>query len=225
MERVRIHILGDSTAANKLFSAFPERGWGQEVPAFFSEYVRVMNHAMNGRSTKSFIDEGRLDKALACMQNGDYVIIQFGHNDQKTDSPERFASIEDYQRNLRKMIQEVRQKGATPILLTSIYRRYFDEGKIRPNAHQGYPKAMKDVALELNVHCIDMCEVTRLWLEKLGDEESKQFYMIFDRPVGRYPSEMRDNTHLTVEGAYLVASMVIAELKKLPLHIKDFIIA
>ena len=125
-QSVNIFMIGDSTMANKLTAKEPERGWGQMFPLFFSEEVKIHNHAQNGRSTKSFIGEGRWKVVLDSLKPGDYVIIQFGHNDQKEDSTRHTDPFKTFRANLEKYINETRAKGAFPILCTSIVRRKFD---------------------------------------------------------------------------------------------------
>ena len=120
-------MIGDSTMADKTeLDISPERGWGQLFPTYLTEDIIVENHAMNGRSTKSFLDEGRWDSVTSRIRKGDIVLIQFGHNDQKITDPKRYASIEDYQQNLIAMIEQAKKKGASVILCTPISRRSFN---------------------------------------------------------------------------------------------------
>ena len=126
-----IHLMGDSTMAEKdLTGGNPERGWGMMLPNFVDDSFRVVNYAQNGRSTKSFIDRGLWDKVYDALRPGDYVFIQFGHNDAKADDPERYApAFGAYQDNLRQFVRGAREKGATPVLLTPVARRWFKDGK------------------------------------------------------------------------------------------------
>lgn len=147
-----IYMVGDSTMSVKKPEVAPETGWGMVLSAFFDDAVIIKNHAKNGRSTKSFIVEGRWINVLDSLTQGDFVLIQFGHNDQKHNSPERYTKpYGDYYRNLKKFVVESRQKGATPILLTSIVRRKFSEDGQLIDTHGDYPKAMRKVAENLNV--------------------------------------------------------------------------
>jgi pectinesterase len=117
---ITIFMIGDSTMANKsLAGGNPERGWGHVLPGFFSEDIRVDNHAMNGRSSKSFIDEGRWDKVLSQMKKGDYVFIQFGHNDEKPRADRHTDPGTTFDANLRKFVNETRTKGGIPVLFNS----------------------------------------------------------------------------------------------------------
>ena len=125
--QLTIFMIGDSTMANKVLDGGnPERGWGQVLPGFLSEEIRVDNHAVNGRSTKSFIDEGRWDKVLSLIRPGDYLFIQFGHNDEKAD-PKRHTDANggSFDANLTRFVTEAREKGAIPVLFNSIVRRNF----------------------------------------------------------------------------------------------------
>ena len=214
---MRIILFGDSTMQYNDASTYPQTGWGQMLPLFFNKEVEILNFAKNGCSTKSFIDLGIYDLAINEVKEGDYVVIQFGHNDQKPDKPERYTTVfGSYQENLRKMAKDVLSKGATPIFCTSIYRRFFDNGLIRENVHGDYPKALMQVAKEVNALCIDMTTITKELYAKMGDNESKRFFMIFDKGIyPHYPNGMYDNTHLRADGAYTMASIFVEELKKI----------
>ena len=123
---ITVFMIGDSTMADKnLTGGNPERGWGQMLPGYFSEDIRVDNHAMNGRSSKSFIDEGRWDKVLSLVKKGDYVFIQFGHNDEKPKADRHTDPGTTFDANLRKFVNETRAKGGIPVLFNSIVRRNF----------------------------------------------------------------------------------------------------
>ncbi len=204
-----VHLMGDSTMAEKdLPKAGAERGWGMMFQNFLDPaQVQVINYAQNGRSTKSFIDLGLWDKVYQAVKPGDYVFIQFGHNDAKADDPARYAAPWGaYQDNLRTFIDGVREKGGTPVLLTPIARRWFKQGKLDRNCHTDYPAAMKAVAAEKNVTLLDMTTPTLDWIEGLGDEASKAYFMI---STGK-----DDNTHLVPAGARKVTEMVCGLVKQ-----------
>lgn len=204
-----IHLTGDSTMADKDIKGGtnPERGWGMMFPNFLDEGVDVVNYAKNGRSTKSFIDEGLWDKVLGNLKEGDYVFIQFGHNDSKQSDSVRYAAPWGaYKANLEKFVLQTREKGGKPVLLTPVARRWFKEGGLDRNCHGDYPIVMKKVAEELNVPLLDMTSVTLDWLEGLGDEGSRPYYMI---STGK-----SDNTHTVARGARKLAEMTCAEIKK-----------
>ena len=202
-----IHLMGDSTMAEKdLSDGKLERGWGMMFPNFVDDTFRVVNYAQNGRSTKSFIDKGLWDMVQYALQPGDYVFIQFGHNDAKADDPDRYApAFGAYQENLRTFIRGAREKGATPILLTPVARRWFKNGKLDRNCHTDYPAAMKQVAEELGVTVLDITTPTLDWIESIGDEASKAYFMI---STGK-----DDNTHTVACGARKVTEIVCEALK------------
>ena len=211
-----IHLMGDSTMAEKdLSDGKPERGWGMMFPNFVDSTFRVVNYAQNGRSTKSFIDRGLWDIVEYALQPGDYVFIQFGHNDAKEADPERYApAFGAYQENLRTFIRGAREKGATPILLTPVARRWFKDGKLDRDCHGDYPAAMKQVAEEMGVTLLDITTPTLDWIESLGDEASRPYFMHL--PKGQYacaPLGKEDNTHTVASGARKVTEIVCEALK------------
>ena len=204
-----IHLMGDSTCADKDIKggANPERGWGMMFRNFVDNQYKVVNYAMNGRSTKSFIDEGRWDKVKDNLKEGDYVFIQFGHNDSKTTDSLRFAAPWGaYQDNLRRFIREAREKGAKPVLLTPVARRWFKKGRLDRNCHTDYPAAMKQVALQEDVPLLDITASSLDWLERLGDEGSKPYFMI---STGK-----NDNTHTVACGARAVSLLVCDAIRE-----------
>ena len=203
-----IHLMGDSTMAEKdLKGGNPERGWGMMFQNFVDSTFRVVNYAQNGRSTKSFIDRGLWDKVYNALQPGDYVFIQFGHNDAKADDPERYApAFGAYQDNLRTFIRGAREKGATPVLLTPLARRWFKNGQLDRNCHTDYPAAMKQVAEQEGVTLLDITTKSLDWLEGLGDEASKAYFMI---STGK-----DDNTHTIARGARKVTELVCEAVRE-----------
>ena len=215
-----VHLMGDSTMAEKdLPKAGEERGWGMMLQNFMDPgQVSVINYAQNGRSTKSFIDLGLWDKVKANLQAGDYVFIQFGHNDAKADDPARYApAFGAYQENLRLFVKTALDKGAHPVLLTPVARRWFKDGVLDRNCHTDYPEAMKQVAEEFGIPLLDITTASLNWLEALGDAASRPYFMI---STGK-----DDNTHTVAAGARKVTEMVcerirmqIPELAKHLLH-------
>ena len=210
---LRVFLIGDSTCATKdLAKQNPERGWGQMFQPLFDGSVTVENHAVNGRSTKSFRDEGRWDPILSRLQAGDWVFIQFGHNDQKAQDSTRYADPAQYAENLRRYVRETRAKGAVPVLLTPIVRRHFS-GESLDDTHGAYLDAVRRVAAGEQTPLIDAERLTRAWVAGLGDEASKAFYMwVEEGTCPLYPDGRQDNTHLNVRGARTVARMIAAEL-------------
>lgn len=205
---ITIFTIGDSTMANKpLEGGNPERGWGQMLSRYFSEEIVIDNHAVNGRSSKSFIDEGRWDKVLAKLKKGDYVFIQFGHNDEKPDEKRHTDPGTTFDANLKRFVEEARAKGAIPVLFNSIVRRNFGEANadavakavvqddiregIAPNVpqaevktgarlidtHGAYLDSPRNVARELEVPFVDLNRVTHDLVEQMGPEASKQLFV------------------------------------------------
>ena len=212
---ITVYTIGDSTMANKKAEVSPETGWGQVFQKYFDSKVKVSNHAVNGRSSKSFIAEGRWKTVLYSLKRGDYVFIQFGHNDEKADKPAVYADASSvYKQNLEKYIVETRVKGATPILLTSIVRRKFDTTGKLIDTHGKYPESVREVASNLKVGIIDMELLTKALVNSLGDEPSKKLYL-WTAPDQKFPEGRKDDTHLSVEGAKTFAGLVAGEVAKL----------
>jgi lysophospholipase L1-like esterase len=220
---VYIYLIGDSTMADKPIVDNPEHGWGQMFPLFFSRNVHILNHAVNGRSTKNFIAEGRWNKVYEQLQPGDYVFIQFGHNDAKKEDTSRFAALcPDYKDNLKKIIREARSKSAIPILLTPITRRDFDKDGQYIGNHGEYQIVMKEVAQEENVPLIDMFEKTKSFVMSLGDEKSKMYFLAgVKQNEFRLWNKKRDDTHFTRTGAIKMASLVAEGIKDLHLPLEN----
>jgi len=196
-----------------------ERGWGQMLREEMIDPSALSNHAQNGRSTKSFIDEGRWQKLLEGVSAGDFVIIQFGHNDQKPD-PKRSAPARGlYRENLVRFINDVRAKGAEPILATSLCRRKFDEAGNLVDTHGDYPIVVREVAAEQKVGLLDLHVSTWQLFSRLGPEASKELLMWV--PAGQYPElpeGKKDDTNLRAEGGRIIANLAIQEMraKQLP---------
>jgi lysophospholipase L1-like esterase len=218
-------MIGDSTMADKKPETEPERGWGQLLQSLFSNTVKVSNHAVNGRSSKSFMDEGLWNAVLDSLQPGDYVIVQFGHNDEKPDAPRHTDPYTTYKNNLEKFVKDTHDKGAFPILCTSIVRRKFDDTGALLETHGQYPDAVRQAAKDLKVPLLDLELRTKKLISELGPDKSKSLFL--HASPGAYPNRpngVQDDTHLNVEGATAVARMAIDEIQalKLPLskHLK-----
>ncbi len=225
----QIFLIGDSTMANKAPGDAPETGWGMVFQEYFNtESVRVKNHAVNGRSTKSFINEGRWKTVLKEIQPGDYVFIQFGHNDSKNQDTSRYAAANtDYRKNLIRFINETREKKGIPVLLSPVMRRRFDEKGKFQDTHGDYPAAVKAVAEEFKTPFIDLHAKSRKVIEELGIEESKSLFLHL--APGFYPKfskGIEDNTHFSVYGANRMAGVVAASILELQpdlaRHLKHF---
>jgi len=219
-DHINIWMIGDSTMANKSAKAAPETGWGMVMNEFVTDNVTVHNHALNGRSSKSFIDEGHWKAVFDSIQPGDYVIIQFGHNDEKPAEKLHTDAATTYKELLKKYIDEARAKGANPIICSSIVRRHFDGNGNLKDTHGAYINASREIALETKTPYIDMEAKTRKVVAELGPEKSKSLYL-FTKP-GEYsnrPTGVQDSTHLNTTGARTFAGLFVEEVKiqKLPL--------
>ena len=233
---VTVFMIGDSTMANKdTTGGKQERGWGMMLQQYFKSGVVVDNHAVNGRSSKSFIDEGRWDVVLSKMKPGDYVIIQFGHNDEKPAADRHTDPGTTFDANLRRFVLESRAKGGIPILCNAVVRRNFyrqvdssvDDESLRNttyedekvnsdtliDTHGAYLLSPRNVARELGVPFIDANRVTHDLEQGMGIEGSRRLHMWF-RP-GEHPSVpkgRKDNTHYNVYGATVVAGLLAEEI-------------
>ena len=225
-QKPTIYGIGDSTMANKTKpEQNPERGWGQMLPLFFNDNITIDNRAQNGRSTRSFIAEKRWDDILKTLKKGDYVFIQFGHNDQKEKDSTRYTNPHTaYRHNLIRFVEETRAKGATPILFSSIVRRNFNEKGVLISTHGEYTMEVRLVAQEYNVPFIDMEYYTELLEQSYGPEKSKQLHLHFKAgEIPYYKEDKADDTHLGVKGATAVAKIAVEELKKTKLDIVKYI--
>ena len=223
----RIYYAADSTVAQNKILSYPQTGIGQALPLFLKSTVFVENYAVNGRSTKSFIDEGRLDAIDQNISPGDFLFIQFGHNDEKKEDPTRYTEpFGRYQENLEAYIRVAKSHGAYPVLITPLYRRCFDEnGKLPEGNHGDYPEAMRQIAKKHELPLLDLCKLSYELLLATGDEESKKWFMNF--PAGLYANEpdgKTDNTHLRMEGAIVFAEIIARELKKAGERYADLIL-
>jgi len=221
-----VHLAGDSTMADKeRKTPNPEYGWGEMLPRFFSDAGIVINYATNGRSTKSFIDEGRWQKLVEALQPGDWVVIQFGHNDQKKEDPKRYADPHGaYQDNLRRFIADVRAKGATPVLATPVARRKWNDAGQLVNTHGDYPEALRAVATEQKVPLLELNQLTAALEEGHGLEGSKRLHLWI--PAGAYerkPDGWKDDTHYSAYGADRVAALAVQEIIRLQLPLVEFL--
>jgi lysophospholipase L1-like esterase len=218
--RPQVFTIGDSTMCNYALDQ-PLRGWAMSLGKFFVDPAMVKNHAASGRSTKSFIDEGRWDKVMAELRAGDFVIIQFSHNDEKKDRPELYTDpATTFRDNLRKFIRETRAKNATPILATPVCRRKFDASGKLQMTHGAYPDALRAVAKEEGVPLLDLEKATAKWLQATGDEPSKKFFMWLEPGAHpKIPEGRKDDTHFVEAGANAVAEMAVKEIRaqELPL--------
>jgi DNA sulfur modification protein DndE len=214
-----IFLAGDSTMADKPVEGNPERGWGQLFPAFVREGVRVENHARNGRSTKSFLAQGLWDSLCSRMHPGDYVLIEFGHNDGKRTDSNRYTPAQTgYRQNLTRFVKDVRERGGIPVLLTPIARRKFDEAGGLVDTHGDYPVVMREVAAAEQVPLIDMQRMSSDLLVSLGPDASKELYLWVSPGVyPALPEGKKDDTHFVEAGARTMAGLVVRGIRELDL--------
>lgn len=216
-----IFVAGDSTAATYSKSRAPMTGWAQVLNHYTRPGVRVENRAVGGRSTKSFRAEKRWERILNDLKPGDFVMIQFGHNDQKKDHPSVYAAAEtEYRNNLKRFIAEVREKKANPLLLTSVARRLFNkQGNLLQSLGE-YPQVTREVARETGTPLIDANKLTTDWLVQAGPEGSIAFFThVKPGEFPAYPKGSKDNTHFREKGAEAVAKMIVEEAKRQKLEI------
>lgn len=216
----RIFTIGDSTMADKPNpDSNPERGWAQMLPSFFNDQVQIFNKAVNGRSSKSFRDEGLWQKVYDSLQTGDYVFIQFGHNDQKEKDSTRYTNPNTtFRNNLIRYVNETREKGSIPILFTPISRRSFNEYGVLIDTHGMYGMQIRWVAQEMNVPLFDLQYYSEILELEYGLEGSKKLhlhYLANEHPY--YPNGKSDDTHLSILGATEMATIVMQQIKiKIP---------
>jgi lysophospholipase L1-like esterase len=214
-KKITLWLCGDSTMSIKEPKAYPETGWGMPFVYFWDSTVKVENLAKNGRSTKTFISEKLWQKVADKAQEGDYVFIQFGHNDEAKDKGERYATPDTFRMNLTRFISEARAKKAIPVLLTPVSRRRFDNDGNALETHQEYSAYVKEVADKEKVLFIDLDAKSRDLYQQFGQDNSRSLFLQLkpgEHP--NYPDGKEDNTHFNELGARLIAQLVLAEIKK-----------
>lgn len=209
---LHVRLLGDSTLTDQF--AEPYCGWGQMFPALFTGHLVIDNHAESGLSLASFQGSRRLDKVLSVLESGDYVFIQFGHNDQK-EKGEGVGAFTTFATRLRNYVKVIQAKGARPVLVTAVARRRFDaQGQVVESLGD-FPAAVRRVAQELSLPLIDLNASSKQLYQVLGVEVSRQAFLHI--PAGIYPGQkvaIADDTHFSAYGAYEVARCVASELAK-----------
>ena len=215
---MNLFCLGDSIMQYNDWTSYPQTGWIQMLDRFFQD-VTIKNHARNGRSTKSFIAEGRFDKVLKECKAGDFAIIQFAHNDEKSADLTRYTSPDEggeFRSNLEYFVNELRKKTVKPVLLTPVTRRLFSDELTIKDSHEPYAKAIIETAEKLKVPCIDLNLLTCRYFAKKGQGPSRSFFMNFAGGIyENYPDGKNDDSHLRPDGAYAVCRLFISELCRL----------
>ena len=221
-DAITVYLAGNSTVVDQ--DDEPWASWGQMIPKYFKQGVVISNQAESGLTLGSFLGSKRLKKVLSTMKVGDYLFIEFGHNDQKEKGPNDGA-YKSYSERFRTFISETRSKGGIPVIVTSTNRRSFDENGKLINSLGDYPDAARQIAKELNVPLIDLNVMTKTFYEALGPEKSKKAFVIY--PANSYPNQpqaFNDNTHFNGYGAYELAKCIVEGIKANNLKIADFLI-
>lgn len=218
---VTIYLAGDSTMAAKATNKRPETGWGESLAACFSPTdIRIVNRAMNGRSTRSFVAEGRWKAIVDSLAPGDYVLIQFGHNDAKVNAPVG-VTPEEYRTNLSRFVDEVREKDATPVLLTPVARRSWEEDKLI-DTHGAYPDVVRAVAKAKKVPFVDMNKNSIRVLERYGPDSSSALFLHLEPGMhSNYPTGVADNTHFSPLGAREMAGIMVDAIRQMGFGLRD----
>ncbi|HQY12422.1 MAG TPA: rhamnogalacturonan acetylesterase [Ferruginibacter sp.] len=226
-KKIKVYLIGDSTMCTYETNRAPLTGWGMPFRYFFDSSVEVDNRARGGRSTRTFIGENHWQPIADSLQEGDYVLIQFGHNDEAKEEKykDRYTPVPDYRNNLIRFITETRAKKAIPVLITPVTRMRFDkEGKIQ-ETHKEYSAAVWEVGNAYNAPVIDLDARSRELLQHFGPEYSKMFFMQLDSlQHPNYPAGQKDNTHFNEYGARRMAELVLAEIRKLKLELAERVI-
>ncbi|HEV2148383.1 MAG TPA: rhamnogalacturonan acetylesterase [Longimicrobiaceae bacterium] len=220
---VTVYLTGDSTAAPKRVHRRPETGWGEALQQYFDpDRVRVENHARNGRSTRTFIEEGRWQAVLDRLRPGDYVLVQFGHNDASPEKKDRYTPPADYRANLVRFVAEARAKQAHPVLLTPVRRRRFDASGALVDTHGEYPDLVRAVAAEHGVPLIDAHRASAEVLTRYGAEGSRKLFLhLAPGESANYPKGLEDNTHSSPLGAEVMAALVVEGIRAAGIGLAD----
>ncbi len=222
-KKMNIWLCGDSTMAIKQTNAFPETGWGMPFVYFWDSTVQVNNLAKNGRSTKTFITENLWQQVLDGASEGDFVFIQFGHNDEVPEK-KSYTKPEEFKANLTKFIRETRALKAIPILLTPVSRRQFDSTGTALENHKAYDALVKEVATNEKVLFIDVDTKSRELYQSYGKEKSTLLFLqVQPGEHPNYPDGKIDNTHFSELGARLIAQLVLKEVKMLNTNLNNHI--
>lgn len=223
-QKITVYLVGDSTMSDKAVKAYPETGWGMPFHYFFDDQVKVDNRAKNGRSTKSFMTEGLWKDIYSHLNPGDYVFVQFGHNDEVI-TKKTYTTLQQFTDNLKLYVNQTREKKAFPVLITPVTRRNFDaNGKIE-ETHPKYTDAVREVANELHVPLIDLDSSSKQLVGSFGPENSKLLYNQLEPGENpNYPKGVHDNTHFNELGARKMAELVLASIIQLKLPLANYIV-
>lgn len=224
--QVTVFLAGDSTCANKLPEKRPETGWGEMLQQYFDPAkVKIENHAQNGRSTKTFISEGRWQAIVDRLKKNDWVFVQFGHNDESKDKGERYTPPDAYRANLIRFIGDVRAKRAKIVLMTPVMRRKFDkDGNFVDQHPPEYPNAVREVAREQKVPLIDMHRKSEAVIKRYGVEGSRALFLqLKPGESPNYPDGIEDNTHFRPAGAEEMAKLAVEGIREDKLKLRKYL--
>lgn len=223
--KIVIHLAGDSTLAEKKENKRPETGWGEKLHSYFNDDVLIKNHAKNGRSTRTFIEEGLWKEIVDSLNVGEYVFIQFGHNDESKQKVDRYTPPEDFKKNLRLFVAEVIAKKGIPVLITPVVRRRFDKNGKFYDVHGEYPDLVRKVAKTENVALLELHQKSEDLLTKLGAEKTKELFLwLKPRDSVNYPNGLEDNTHFSDYGANVIAGLVAKSISATNLELKKYLL-
>jgi lysophospholipase L1-like esterase len=221
-KHITVYLVGDSTMCIYSPEQSPLTGWGMPFANFFDSTVTIKNKAEGGESTRTFIEEDRWKAVADSLSSGDYVLIQFGHNDE-VPSKESYTTEKDFKANLIRFITETRNKKANPVLITPVARRKFDDKGNIQEVHELYSPIVKNVALEYKVSLIDLDKKSQGLLQELGPEKSKSLFLgVGQNPY--YPKGEEDITHFTKLGAEKIAELVLSEIKSLKIELANRVV-
>ncbi len=215
--KVTIWLIGDSTVCDQPLDRAPVTGWGTPFAHYIDTTAVVVNKARGGRSTRTFISEGRWQEVIDNMKAGDFLMIQFGHNDEAKEPQyaDRYTPVPDYKKNLEMFIAQTRAKGATPILISPVTRMRFDKDGKPQETHVEYTKAVKETGAKTQAPVIDLDGMSLNLLRQLGPEKSEFLYMFVDSLQNpHYPNGRKDWTHFNEYGARRMAELVINDAKR-----------
>jgi lysophospholipase L1-like esterase len=220
-KKITVWLIGDSTMSVKDVRTYPEHGWGMPFVYFFDSTVTVDNRAQNGRSTRTFMDENRWTPVVTALQEGDYVFVQFGHNDE-VKTKKSYTTEEQFKANLVKYITDTRSKKANPVLLTPVARRNFDSTGRIVGTHEVYAQIVRDVAKENKVPLIDLDKEAQALYQQWGVDKSKLlFNHLAPDEHPNYPKGKEDNTHFNELGARMIAQIVLKNIRSLQLELSE----
>lgn len=224
---IKVWMIGDSTMCLYEPSRAPLTGWGMPFANFFDGTLRFENRAKGGRSTRTFISENRWKPIADSLSTGDYVLMQFGHNDEAKEEKykDRYTPVEDYKKNLIKFITESRLKKAIPVLITPVSRMKFDINGHAEETHKLYTAAVYEVAKQYDTPLVDLDKASRELFQQLGPQRTQMLFMQIAPNVNPiYPEGKRDNTHFNELGAREIAQLVLREIRGLHISLKDHIV-